>query len=208
MTIRIIIADDHQLFREGIAALLSDDEDLAIVGQAANGHELLQLLESVQPHVVLIDLAMPGMDGFTAMEKSRKRYPKVKFIVLTMHEEGQYVTRAVRHGAFGFLLKNTDEEELKQAIHTVFRGKKYFNHRISALMISNISLEGTLPKPLSRRETEVLQKVAEGKTTKEIASELFVSTRTVETHRINMMKKLEVQNSAELIRKAAQMKII
>lgn len=203
-----MIADDHQLFRDGIASLLSVDEDFEIIGQAANGRELLQLLDKMQPHVVLIDLAMPDIDGLTVMAKARKLYPDIKFIVLTMHEEGQYVTRSVRSGAFGFLLKNTDEKELKHAIHTVFEGKKYFNQQISSLMIDNMALEGNSPKQLSQREMEVLQMVSEGKTTKEIANELCVSTRTVETHRVNMMKKLDVQNTAEMIKKAAHLKII
>jgi two-component system response regulator NreC len=206
--IKIIVTDDHQLFREGIISLISKDPDIEVLSEAASGEELMQQLEEYQPHIVLIDISMPGDSGLDIIQKAGKRFPKVKFIVITMHAEGQYVVKAVKHGAAGYLLKNSDESELLQAIHKVFEGRKYFNSQISELMIGNMAIAGESDKKLSEREIEVLNLVSEGKTTKEIADLLFVSTRTVETHRNNMMKKLQVQNTAELIKKSVRLNII
>ncbi|MFY0688543.1 MAG: response regulator transcription factor [Cyclobacteriaceae bacterium] len=206
--IKLIVTDDHQLFREGIISLLAKDEQISILAEASSGEELLTLLNEHQPHVVLIDISMSGMNGLDVIKTAGKKHPAVKFIVITMHAEGQYVVKAVRNGAAGYMLKNSDESELIEAIKTVANGKKYFNQQISELMIGNMSIEGDTDGKLSEREIEVLNLVSEGKTTKEIADILFVSTRTVETHRMNMMKKLQVQNTAELIKKSVRLKII
>ena len=206
--IRIIVVDDHQLFREGIISLLSKNEDLEIVGEASSAEDLYGLLANTNPHIILIDITMPGINGLEAIEDCRSKFPDVRFIVLTMHAEGQYVVKAVRNGAFGYLIKNADENELIQAIKNVANGKKHFNSEISQLMIGNMAIEGESHKKLSDREMEVLTLVSEGQTTKEIAEQLFVSARTVETHRVNMMKKLKVQNTAELIKKAAHLNLI
>ncbi|WP_420579814.1 response regulator [Reichenbachiella sp.] len=206
--IKIIVADDHQLFREGIIALLSKNASLDIIGEAASASELFELMDKSAPHVVLMDISMPETNGLDAIKTARDKYPESRFIVLTMHAEGQYVVKAVRNGAFGYLIKNADENELIAAIEAVALGKKYFNSEISELMIGNMALEGESHKKLSDREMEVLELVSEGRTTKEIADQLFVSARTVDTHRVNMMKKLSVQNTAELIKKAAHLKLI
>ncbi|MEP0369067.1 MAG: response regulator transcription factor [Cyclobacteriaceae bacterium] len=206
--IKIIVVDDHQLFREGMLSLLAKNDGLDIVGEAENADRFFELMDTVDPHVVLIDITMPGLNGLEVIKMSKSKYPAAKFIVLTMHAEGQYVVRAVRNGAFGYLIKNADEQELLDAIETVASGKKYFNSEISQLMIGNMAIEEESDKKLSEREQEVLELVSEGKTTKEIAEQLFVSARTVETHRVNMMKKLNVQNTAELIKKAAHLKLI
>ena len=179
-----------------------------MVGEASSADDLFGLLASADPHIVLIDITMPGINGLEAIEDCRTKFPDVRFIVLTMHAEGQYVVKAVRNGAFGYLIKNADENELIQAIKNVANGKKHFNSEISQLMIGNMAIEGESHKKLSDREMEVLTLVSEGQTTKEIAEQLFVSARTVETHRVNMMKKLKVQNTAELIKKAAHLNLI
>lgn len=206
--IKIIVVDDHQLFREGIISLLSKNDELEIVGEADSVRELFSILDIKKAHVVLIDISMPETNGLEAIKECREKYPDVKFIVLTMHAEGQYVVKAVRNGAFGYLIKNANEHELITAIRDVSVGKKHFNSEISQLMIGNMAIEGESHKKLSDREMEVIQLVSEGQTTKEIADQLFVSARTVETHRVNMMKKLNVQNTAELIKKAAHLKLI
>ncbi len=204
-----MIADDHKLFRDGIEALLNQYDEFEVLKGAGSGKELLQMMENgVAPHVVLLDLTMPEMDGFEVLKQARKKYPDVRFVALSMHDEGQYIAKCIRLGAHGYLLKNAEEEELYKAIMEAAKGKKYYNEEISKLMIQNMALEGDQFKKLSDRETEILQYVSEGKTTKEIAEMLFVSTRTVETHRMNMMKKLDVQNTAELIKKAVQLKLI
>ena len=206
--IEIVIVDDHKLFRDGITSLLEPHADIKVIGEASSSEELELLLEEKNPEIVLIDISMPGSNGLETIRIAKTKYPDIKFIVITMHAEGQYVVKAVRNGAYGYLLKNADEEELMEAIRSVSVGKKYFNSEISQLMVTNIAIEGDPHKKLSEREMEVLELVSKGKTTKEIASELFVSTRTIETHRVNMMKKLNVQNTAELIKKAAHLKLI
>ena len=206
--IEVIVVDDHQLFREGISSLLASDPDIEVIGLVDSADSMFAKFQERVPDVVLIDISMPGKDGLTVIRESKKKFPDTKFIVLTMHADGQYVVKAVRSGAFGYLLKNADKQELSDAIHTVVKGQKYFNAEISQLMVGNMSLEGDNPQSLSERETQVLQLVSNGKTTKEIAEELFVSTRTVETHRVNMMKKLDVQNTAELIKKAVKLNLI
>ena len=207
--LRIIIADDHKLFRDGVQALLSTYADLHVLGGVGSGTELLQQLDvEGAPHIVLLDLSMPELNGFEVLEIAKKKYPHIRFIALSMHEDGQYIAKCARLGADGYLLKNVDEEELVSAIHTVASGKKHFDKNITELMIQNMALEGSAPKPLSDRETEVLRLVSEGLTTKQIAERLFVSTRTVETHRTNMLKKLKVQNTAELIKKSVRLKLI
>jgi len=206
--IKVVVVDDHKLFREGIIALLSADESIHVTGEASTGQELVPLIEAHHPHVVIIDISLPDMSGLEIIKKYMRKFPDTKFIVLTMHEEGQYIVQSVRFGAYGYLLKNTDGQELVQAIKTVSKGGKYFNQHISELMIKNMAIEGSQDKKLSERETEVLRLVSAGKTTKEIAEALFVSKRTVETHRVNIMKKLHVQNTAEMIHKAATMKLL
>lgn len=205
--IQIVVMDDHQLFRDGIISLLSKNDELEVVGETETREGLYQLLDNHPVHVVLIDISMPNANGLEIIREAREKHPDVKFIVLTMHAEGQYVVKAVRNGAFGYLIKNADETELIHAIRQVALGRKHFNSEISELMIGNMATEES-HKKLSDREMEVLELVSEGKTTKEIADQLFVSARTVETHRVNMMKKLKVQNSAELIKKAAHLKLI
>ncbi|RED96612.1 response regulator [Marinoscillum furvescens] len=206
--IKVLVVDDHQLFREGISSLFAEDDMIAVIGEADSGSAMEAHFQQEVPDVVLIDITMPGEDGLDLIRKFKKDFPEVKFVVLTMHADGQYVVKAVRSGAYGYLLKNADKQELSEAIRTVNRGKKYFNAEISQLMVGNIALEGNSTQRLSEREQQVLQLVSNGKTTKEIAEELFVSSRTVETHRVNMMKKLEVQNTAELIKKAVKLKLI
>lgn len=207
--IKIVIADDHKLFREGLKSLLAKEENFEVIGEATNGRELLELLPELRADVVLIDLSMPEISGLEVLQEAKTRLPHIKFIVLTMYDDGQYVAKSVRNGAFGYLLKNADEEELKTAIRqVVLQGKKYFNPHISELLINSMAIQQPRAQNLSEREQEVLYLVAQGKTTKDIAHELFVSTRTIETHRANIMKKLEVHNTAELIKKAMELKLI
>lgn len=206
--ISVLVVDDHQLFREGIRSIFANNADIEVIGEADSSEAMFELFEIKKPEVVLIDITMPGGDGLSAIKESKKKYPSIRFIVLTMHADGQYVVKAVRSGAFGYLLKNADQLELSTAVREVSCGRKYFNTEISQLMVGNMSLEGDDPQHLSEREIQVLQLVSDGKTTKEIADQLFVSARTVETHRVNMMKKLDVQNTAELIKKSVKLKLI
>ncbi len=207
--IKIAIVDDHQLFRDGIYSLLSLNEHFAVILSANNGRSFFeQLAKDNLPDVILLDLTMPEMDGFEVLKRLRKDYKTIKTIALSMHDDGNYIMKCARSGAYGYLLKNTDPDELVAAINQVYAGKKYFNKAISDRMINIMAIEGSTTKKLSARETEILNLIAKGHTTKEIASQLYISTRTVETHRVNMMKKLSVKNVAELIKKASQLNIL
>lgn len=205
--IRVSITDDHELFRSGIAMLLENSNEYQVVIQTSSVLELLNQLESVPTDVALLDISMSQTTGLEALHLLKKSHPHVRSIILTMHNEGQYVVEAIRNGAFGYLLKDCDPQELREAITQVYNGHKYFNKDVSHLMIEGVSTEQNL-QAISKREKEVLQLVAQGLTTKEIADKLIVSKRTIETHRSNILKKLNVQNTAELITKANQMGLL
>src|SRR6478736_41854 len=208
-TIKVMLADDHALIREGFRSLLGKNELFDIVGEAENGKELIELIASKNPDVVLIDINMPQMTGLEVLERIKSTRPEIKFIILTMHEEREYVMRALTSGAEGYLLKNVEKAELEKAIKTVFHGEKYFSPIITNILAEYVAKPVVLPvADITPREKEVLELVAEGYSTKQIADKLSISIRTVESHRINMLMKLEVSNSAELIRKSIQLKLI
>lgn len=207
--IKIIIADDHELFRNGLAELLRKHDDIHIVKSVADGIEMMQLVNaSFDADIVLLDITMPHMDGFQVLKELQALNSNIKPIVISMHNDGNYIAKCAKMGAYGYLLKNTDESELILAIRSVNKGKKYFSAEISEKMINFMSTQSISENVLSNKETEVLGLIAKGLTTKEIAAQLFVSSRTIETHRANILKKLEVKNTAELIKKAAKMNLI
>ncbi|MEM8965202.1 MAG: response regulator transcription factor [Bacteroidota bacterium] len=211
--INVVLADDHQLFRDGLKAMLQASGFINIVGEASHGSVLLTVLASQTPDIVLLDISMPQKEGSAAsgidlLPTIKERFPNVKCIMLTMHEDAQYILRSLKQGADGYLLKDTDEAELKTAIQEVYEGKKYFKNKISDLIVSNLSGEKSPETLLSEREIQIVRLVAEGKITKEIADQLYVSVRTIETHRSRIMKKLGVANTAEMIRLAYEKKLI
>lgn len=208
-TIKVMLADDHALIREGFRSLLGKNELFEIVGEAENGKELMLLITQSTPDVVLVDINMPQMSGLEVLEQTKKSRPEIKFIILTMHEEREYIKRALTAGAEGYLLKNVEKAELEKAIKTVFEGGKYFSPLITNILAEYVAKPSTAPAAeISPREKEVLELVAQGFSTKQIADKLDISVRTVESHRINMLKKLEVSNTAELIRKSIELKIL
>jgi two-component system, NarL family, response regulator NreC len=207
--IKIAIVDDHHLFRAGLTAMFAKNEQLQVVGSFSDGAEFISFLANGgELDVVLLDISMEKVGGLEVLEICKKKYPKLKSIMLSMHNDGNYVVQSVRKGAMGYLLKNAEQEELNEAIQTVYFGKKYFNKETTELLLNNMAVQGEVIKKLSPREKEVLTFIAEGLTTKEIAEKLIVSTRTIETHRVNMMKKLNVKNSAELIKKASELDLL
>lgn len=207
--IKLVIADDHELFRKGLAELLRKHDDIKIVKSVANGSEFMDVVKSeLEVDIVLLDISMPQMDGFQVLKEIKALNSNIKPIVISMHSDGNYIAKCAKSGAYGYLLKNTDEEELTLAIRTVNKGKKYFSTETSEKMINFMSTQSVSENILSNKETEVLGLISEGLTTKEIAAKLFVSSRTIETHRANILKKLEVKNTAELIKKAAKIKLI
>lgn len=206
--IKVVLADDHQLFRDGMKAMLQTSEEIDVVGEAASSSVLLTVLAAQPADIVLLDISMPQMSGINLLPMIKERFPAVKCIMLTMHEDVQYVLRSLKQGADGYLLKEADAEELRMALREVYAGKKYFKNKISDLIVANLSGNSSPETLLSEREIQVVRLVAEGKITKEIAGQLHVSTRTVETHRSRIMKKLGVANTAEMIRMAYEKKLI
>jgi len=207
-TIKLLLADDHPLIRAGFKSML-DNERFEIVGEAENGKELIELATELSPDIVLADINMPVMNGLVALERLSKLKPSIRFIILTMHEEREYILNAIKIGASGYLLKNIERPQLEQAIIAVFEGGKYFSPIVTNILAESYNKpEAPDLGEISPREKEVLELVAGGKSTKQIADQLGISVRTVESHRINMLKKMKVNNTAELIRKAIEMKLI
>ena len=206
--INLIVADDHQLFRDGLTALLNKHDFLNVLTNVEDGLELINVLkEGMIPDIILLDLSMPNMNGFEVLKTLRKKYKDIKSIAISMHDDGNYIAKCAQNGAYGYLLKNTDEDEVLNAIKQVYNGNKYYNQELSKKMIDSMAEVKSIKK-LTKKELEILELLSKGLTTKEIASKLYISTRTVETHRSNMLKKLEVKNTVELINKASTLGII
>ena len=209
--IRIVLADDHALIREGFKKLLIERENpfVELVGEAENGKELLEIVAKTQPDLVLTDIKMPLLTGLDALKEIKEKNPEIKVVIHKKHEESEYIKRAISSGADGYLSKNIEQQELERAIKTVFNGVKYFSASVNAILLTQLSEQHAIEQTdISPRENEVLQLVAQGLSTKQIAAQLDISNRTVETHRINLLKKLKANNTAELIKKSAQLKMI
>jgi two-component system, NarL family, response regulator NreC len=207
--IKLIIADDHKLFREGLVGLLKKHDEIKIIKSVADGLEFMDIVKKqLEADIVLLDITMPNMDGFQVLKELKTVGSNIKPIVISMYDDGNYIAKCAKLGAYGYLLKNTDESELILAIRTVSKGKKYFSPEIAEKMINFMSIQSISENILSNKETEVLGLLSKGLTTNEIAEKLYVSSRTIETHRANILKKLEVKNTAELIKKASEMNLI
>lgn len=202
--IRIVLAEDHTILREGLRALLSADPKFEIVGEAADGREAIRWVEKLGPDLVMMDLSMPRMTGMDAIREIKKRYPATKIIALTVHKTEEYLRTTLQAGADGYVLKDATHEELMLAIENILEGKTYLSPGISEKVIAGYleGKENRLPSStlgvLSPREREVLKLIAEGYKNKEIAADLCISLKTVEKHRANLMKKLDLHNAAAL----------
>ncbi len=207
--IRLLMADDHPLIREGFKSLLMKNERFEIVGIAENGKELVELAEKLQPDIILTDINMPVLNGMAAIEQIGKSYPDIKCVILTMHEERAYVLQALKIGVYGYILKNIERYDLEKAIISIFEGGKYFSPIVTNILAESVARpEQNMVSELTPREIQVLELVAQGHSTKLVADKLGIGTRTVESHRVNMLKKMKVSNTAELVKKAIEMKII
>ncbi len=209
MSIRILLADDHRLLRDGLRALLSGEPAMKIVGEADNGRVAVELARRLSPDVVLLDANMPELNGALATRKILADCPHVRVIALSMYSDGRFVRDLLRAGASAYLLKTCGFEELVHAIKVVTAGKDYLSPDITAAVVKDyvqgMELSDSAPAAnISNRETEVLQLLAEGKTSKEIASMLGVSVKTVTTHRQNIMDKLDIRSVAELTKYAVR----
>ncbi len=200
MPIQVLLADDHQIMRQGLKSLL-EREGFRVVAEAADGRDALRLAETSHPDVVILDLAMPGLNGVDAAREIARSSPKTKAILLTMHKEDAYVLQALSAGVSGYVLKTQASADLVQAIREVTRGSIYLSPGVSRAVVDAYRAKTELPPdPLSPREREVLQLVAEGKTTKEVAAILGVSVKTAESHRTRIMEKLDIHETAGLVR--------
>lgn len=214
-TTTIILADDHSLVRDGIRSLLEEEPDFEVIGEASNGREAVDLVEKMKPDLLIIDIRMPVMNGIEAVEALKRLNNPVKSIILSMHDSEEYILKSLSAGASGYLLKDTGKAEFIKAINTVEQGGKYFSGDISNVLVNNIlGQSGNQPPPetrkrtganpfdLTNKELEILELVLSGLTNREISEKLRKSKRTIETHRFNLMRKMEVKNLIDLSKKA------
>jgi two-component system response regulator NreC len=206
--ISVLVADDHSVVREGVRRLIEGESDIQLCGEAADGREVLEQVETHRPNVVILDITMPRLSGLETLERVRSKHPEVKTILLSVHADPPMIQNAISLGADGYLLKNARSDEILSAIRAVTRGGSYFSPTVAKEIVAQIRD----PRPatdqpftlLSGREREVLHLIAEGLSAKEVAVELSISNKTVEAHRTSMMRKLEVRKATELVRYAVR----
>jgi DNA-binding NarL/FixJ family response regulator len=202
MPTHLLLADDHVLVRQAFRVLL-EQAGMVVIGEAADGPEALRLASTHQPDVAVLDIAMPHLNGLETARRLREAVPQTKLIVLTMHTDESYVLEALQAGAVGYVLKTQAAVDIVQAIHTVLQGAIYVSPRVTRTVVqAYLSGVALPPDPLTSREREIVQRIAEGQTTKEIAADLELSVKTVESHRINLMRKLDIHETATLVRYA------
>ena len=212
--IRILLTDDHTLFRQGIRTLLSAESDLEIVGEAANGAEAVEKVTEFRPDIVLMDIGMPGLSSFEATRQIKKVRPDTKILFLTMYDDEDYLVQCMEVGASGYVLKDSPAQQLLAALRDVHRGGSYLSPRMLSQLVddfrSRIKTAHRQPRfaTLTAREKEILKLLAEGQSVKEIAAGLNLSVKTVEAHKFNLMRKLDIHNKAHLVQYAIQKKII
>jgi DNA-binding NarL/FixJ family response regulator len=215
--INVVLADDHVLVRNGIKALLEDQTGIKVVDEASNGKEALEVIAKTKPHVLIVDIRMPEMNGIEVVAEIKKKYKDVKTLVLSMHDSEEYVVKSIQSGADGYLLKGASKDEFLKALTKIASGGKYFTGDVSAIIMNNFVSGSSVsevkePKEISfkltKREKQILSLVLELKNNKDIAEELNISKRTAEVHRFNLMKKLEVSNLKELTDKVNSIGLI
>jgi DNA-binding NarL/FixJ family response regulator len=209
----MVLADDHKVVRQGLRAVLEAEPKFRVIGEAGNGLDAIRLVDRLHPDVVVLDLMMPGLNGLEATRQIRKRSSKTHVVVLSMHKDESYVIEALKNGAAAYVLKDASAEELVKAVREAAADRHYLSPPLSDSAIGAYMQKATAPgtdlyNSLTEREREVLQLAAEGHTNAEIGKRLFISSRTVEVHRANMMQKLGLRNSSELIRYALRRGIL
>lgn len=207
--IRVLLAEDHTIVRKGLRSLLDKELSIEVVGEAEDGRDALKRAEELNPDVVVMDISMPGLNGLEATRQLKKRFPQMKIIILTVYSNEEYIFQTLQAGASGYLIKSAAPTDLISAINAALRGESYLSPSISRAVINEyirktkeMSEGKELFEVLTQREREVLQLIAEGHTTREIAGILYISIKTVETHRAQMKRKLNIRNNAELIQYA------
>ena len=212
--IRILLTDDHTLFRHGIRTLLAAEPDMEVAGEAANASDAVTVARQVRPDVVLMDIGMTGMSSFEATRVIRKERPETRVVFLSMYDDEDYLAECVDMGASGYILKDIPGDQLLTAIREVHRGGSYLSPRLLTRLVDDFRLQGRSPvrQPrfgtLTKREREILKMLAEGRSVKEIAAGFELSVKTVEAHKFNLMRKLDIHNKAQLVQYAIQKKVI
>ncbi|MBV1788611.1 response regulator transcription factor [Marinobacterium sp. D7] len=209
--IKVILVDDHPLVLDGIRARLEDEPGIDVVGEACNGLQAVEKAQALKPDVMLMDVSMPVMNGFEATRELRERCPEVRVLILSMHDNREYILQLIQSGASGYILKDVSSEEMVKAIETVHQGGTYFSSGASQTLFSRFDEPVSAAQDsgvLTRRELTVLKLLAEGRNNKEIARELDISVRTVETHRQNIKSKLNIQTAAGLVRYAIEHNLV
>jgi DNA-binding NarL/FixJ family response regulator len=211
--IRVLLADDHTILRDGIRALLEDQQDIEVIGEAEDGQSAVKMAAQLDPDIVIMDIAMPLLNGLEATRHIRRDSPQVKVLILTMHENEEYIRQVLAAGAFGYVLKDAAARDLMGAIRAVYNGEAVLSPAVTRLVIEDYLRWGDIQpmdasNELTSREREVLQLIAEGYTNKEIAEILCLSIKTIQSHRTNLMSKLDLHDRGDLIKYAIQKKII
>jgi len=212
--IKVLLADDHTLFRQGIRTLISAEPDMEVVAEASNGGEAVDKAAETRPDLVLMDIGMPGLSSFEATRQIKKNRPDTKVLFLTMYDDEDYLVEGMEVGANGYVLKDSPAQQLLSAMRDVMRGGSYLSPRMLSQLVddfrSRIKSANRLPRfaTLTAREREVLKLLAEGNSVKEIACDLNLSVKTIEAHKFNLMRKLDIHNKAQLVQYAIQKKII
>lgn len=212
--IRVLLVEDHTILRKGLCSLLENEYGIEVIGEAENGREAIEKAENLLPDVVVLDISLPLLNGLEVTRQLKKRFPEIKILILTMHTSDEFVFEILNAGAKGYVIKKAAPNELVSAIHAVYLGQSFFSPEISKMMLDRMVEKGQLTDEsdvneiLTEREREILQLVAEGHSSRTIAEMLFVSLKTVENHRANIMKKLDIENLAGLIKYAISKGII
>ncbi|MEA5427017.1 MULTISPECIES: response regulator transcription factor [Arcicella] len=209
--ITVLLADDHDVVRKGMKMLLEDEESVKVIGEASDGLDAIEKVKALSPNVVILDLTMPKMTGIEAAKIISEEYPEVRILIFSMHNNREYIINSVENGASGYLLKDTGKEELMRAINVVSEGRKYFPPEISEVIIDELLSKTTGNQPdtsrpifqkITPKEKQILEHIVQGYNSREIADKLFLSIRTVDNHRANMMKKTKAKNTADLVKMA------
>jgi two-component system, NarL family, response regulator NreC len=212
--IRVLLTDDHTLFRQGLRTLLAAEPDLEIVGEASNASDAITHAQELRPDVVLMDVGMPGLSSFEATRQIRKQRPETRVIFLSMYDDEDYLSESVEIGASGYILKESPADQLVSAIREVHRGGNYLSPRLLTRLVDDFRVHNrsSVRQPrfgtLTKREREIMKLLAEGKSVKEAATEFNLSVKTVEAHKFNLMRKLDIHNKAQLVQYAIQKKVI
>ena len=210
----VLVVDDHDLFREGIKTLLRKIKNIQLAGEARNGTEAVEMYKKVRPQLVLLDISMPDINGIEVVKEIIAFDPLASIIILSMHDDEDYVSGCINAGVKGYVLKSESGTELKHAMELVLQGHNYFSNRAQDVMLSKIKQSDSKKKAVSdeahitQREIEILNLIVQGMTSNEMAEKLFISIRTVETHRANIMRKLGVKNAVELVKEAIKLKLV